>query len=277
MPLRGRKEVLKLKLSSVPQPALRALAKELGVDDRGTATQLIVRLLESDPDERKVDDFIRGEFKKRLRQRRTQISDDELKAELRKVSRFSWGVEQGQLDRKIQSNYVRKFFRYEELLESVKARLHNDVTDYVLCSWFNYWTTVLIEDHVALHRRVVPTVKHLKGVDIFFDGQPFDLKVSYLPGHYNVSEALSNPIGLAKWMYENQGAQRFGPDNRLFVVVLDKERPERSWELKRDFDLVFRRLDEFLDREDVSDKDEIAFTFRKRTYTAVSKVLIISK
>ncbi len=53
-------------------------------------------------------------------------------------------------------------------------------------------------------------------------------------------------------MYENQGAQRFGSDNRIFVILLDKNKPEKSWELKRDFDLVFKRIDQFFDVESVT-------------------------
>ena len=79
------------------------------------------------------------------------------------------------------------------------------------------------------------------------------------------------------WMYENQGAQRFGADNRLFVVLLDRNNPERSWELKRDFALVFQKIDNFFDRETVSKKNEIVFTFGRRTYTTVTKMLIITK
>ena len=79
------------------------------------------------------------------------------------------------------------------------------------------------------------------------------------------------------WLYENQGAQRFGADNRLFVVLLDKKDIERSWELKRDFDLVFQKIDDFFNKETVSKKDEIVFTFGRKIYTAVSKVLIITK
>ena len=78
-------------------------------------------------------------------------------------------------------------------------------------------------------------------------------------------------------MYENQGAQRFGADNRLFVVLLDKENPERSWELKRDFTLIFQKIDTFFDSEKVSREDEIVFTFGRKTYTAVTKVLILTK
>jgi len=82
---------------------------------------------------------------------------------------------------------------------------------------------------------------------------------------------------LVVWLYENQGAQRFGADNRLFVVLLDKKDIERSWELKRDFDLVFQKIDDFFNKETVSKKDEIVFKFGRKTYTAITKVLIITK
>ncbi len=194
-----------------------------------------------------------------------------------KVKTFSWGVVQGQLDQKIQAEYVRRIVRYEDLLSSVKAKLHDDVTNYVICTWFNHWTTVLIEEHISTHPKVIPTIKNIKGIDIFFDGKPFDLKVTYLPRGYNTIDAIENPSGLAIWMYENQGAQRFGADNRLFVVLLDRDNPERSWELKRDFSLVFQKIDNFFDKEKVSKKDEIVFTFGRKTYTTVTKVLIITK
>lgn len=186
-------------------------------------------------------------------------------------------LKEGQLDQKIQTEYVRRFVRYDELLNNVKAKLHDDVTNYVICTWYNHWTTVLIEEHISTHPKVIPTIKNIKGIDIFFDSQPFDLKVTYLPREYKPMDAVKSPSDLAIWMYENQGAQRFGADNRLFVVLLDKENPERSWELKRGFALVFQKIDNFFDKETVSKDDEIVFTFGKRTYTAVTKGLIITK
>jgi hypothetical protein len=134
----------------------------------------------------------------------------------------------------------------------------------------------LIEEHISAHKKVIPTIKNIKGVNIFFDGQPFDLKVTYLPREYDPADAIKNPSDLAVWMYENQGAQRFGSDNRLFVILLDKDNPERSWELKRDFNFVFQKIDNFFDMETVSKKDEIIFTFGRKTYTTVTKVLIIT-
>jgi len=277
MPLLSQKEFLNLKLSCIPLPQLKILARNLGINDTGSATEIIKRILVKQPKEKTIDEFIKQKYSERIQERRAIISDEDLKEELLKVKTFSWGVVQGQLDQKIQAEYVRRIVRYEDLLNSVKAKLHDDVTDYVICTWFNHWTTVLIEEHISTHLKVIPTIKNIKGIDIFFDSQPFDLKITYLPREYDSTEAIKNPSELAIWMYENQGAQRFGADNRLFVVLLDKDNPEKSWELKRDFNLVFQRVDNFFDRETVSIKDEIVFTFGRKTYTTVTKVLIITK
>lgn len=277
MPLLSQKEVLNLKLSCIKVPQLRVLASDLSVESSGKATEIIKRIFRKQPNEKMIDEFIKQRYIEGILERRAIISDKDLKKELIKVKTFSWGVVQGQLDQKIQSEYVRRIVRYDELLKNVKAKLQDDVTNYVICTWYNHWTTVLIEEHISTHPKIIPTIKNIKGIDIFFADQPFDLKVTYLPRDYNPIDAIKRPYDLAIWMYENQGAQRFGADNRLFVVLLDKDNPKRSWELKRDFALVFQKIDNFFDRETVSKEDEIVFIFGRKTYTAVSKVLIITK
>ena len=277
MPLLSQKEVLNLKLSCIPLPQLKILVQNLGIKNTGSAPEIIKRIFEQRVDEITINEFIKQRYAERIQERREFIADDDLNKELMKVKTFAWGVVQGQLDQKIQTEYVRRIVRYEDLLSNIKAKLHDDVTNYVICTWFNHWTTVLIEEHISTHKKVIPTIKNIKGIDIFFDGQPFDLKVTYLPRAYNPIDAMRNPTNLAIWMYENQGAQRFGSDNRLFVVLLDENDIEMSWELKRNFDLIFKKIDNFFDMESVSNKDEIVFTYRKKTYTAVTKVLIITK
>ncbi len=135
----------------------------------------------------------------------------------------------------------------------------------------------MIEEHISSHPNVIPTIKSIKGVDIFFDGQPFDLKVTYIPSKYDPYDALKNPKKLAVWLYENQGEQRFGDENRMFVVLFDRENPEKSWELKRDFNLIFNKIDDFFGSEKVSDDDQIVFTFRRKSYTTLAKVLLITR
>jgi len=277
MPLLSNKEVRNLKLSSIPLPKLRELAEILDQSSQGNGTEIIKRLINLQDIESTLNNFIKKLYNERIKARKELISEEDLIKELYKVKEFSWGVVQGQLDQKIQTEYVRKIFRYDDLISGVKAKLHDDVTSYVICTWYNHWTTVLIEEHISQHPKVIPTLKNIKGMDIFVDNQPFDLKTTYLPKEYDVKDAIRNPKNLAVWMYENQGAQRFGADNRLFVVLLDARNPQDSWKLKRNFNLVFSKIDEFFNKEKATTADEVVFSFAKKTYTAVSKVLIISQ
>jgi len=96
-------------------------------------------------------------------------------------------------------------------------------------------------------------------------------------GYSNPEEAISEPRKLAVWLYENQGAQRFGADNRLFVVLHDTKKADESWRIKRDIDFVKQNINKFLDSQSVSREDEIVFTFQKRTYTAITKILLVKK
>lgn len=275
MTLVSKQELANLKLQSIKADDLKELAESLGVNNKGSKSDIIRRLINVPQDT--IDEFIQNKYQKLITERQAIIPDEDLKNELMKVKDFHWGVVQGQLDQKIQAEYVRRFTRYEDLISGVKSKLHDDVTNYVIATWYNHWTTVLIEDHISQHKRVIPTISNLKGVDIFFDNQPFDLKITYLPKDYSLKEALKNPKDLIVWLYENQGAQRFGSHNRLFVVLASKINLEDSWKLKRDFDFVFAEIDKFFDTASVSEQDEIVFSFGRQTYTTTSKILIITK
>lgn len=272
----SKKELTNLKLGSIKSEDLKELATKFGLNTKGAVVDLIKRLISLSQDD--IDKFIKTKYKNQIKDRQSlRISDDDLKKELLKVKDFKWGVVQGALDQKIQSEYVRHFVRYEELISEVKSKLHNEITNYVIASWYNHWTTVLIEDHISQHPRIVPTLKNNFGIDIFFDNQPFDLKITYLPKDYSLKEALKNPKKLIIWLYENQGEQRFGEDNRLFVILASKNKPEDSWQLKRDFGFIFKEIDKFFDNTSVSASDEIIFSFKHKTYTTISKILIIAK
>ncbi|RLC48300.1 MAG: hypothetical protein DRH57_02420, partial [Candidatus Cloacimonadota bacterium] len=87
----------------------------------------------------------------------------------------------------------------------------------------------------------------------------------------------NNPKDLIIWLYENQGEQRFGADNRLFVILFDRQNPENSWKIKRDVALIQSRITEFFNNEKVTNNDEVVFKFKRNTYTAISKLLFITK
>lgn len=279
MPLFSHKQLLNLKLSSIKRENLKELAVNLGISPKGSTSEITKRILEMQPlpPENIIDAFIKTLYLQKIQERKELISDADLRNEVSKVKNFAWSTTQGGLDQKIQKEFVRRYCHYDDLINHVKLTLHDDVTNYAICSWYNHWTTVYIEEHIGAHPKVIPTIKNIKGIDLFFAGQPFDLKITYIPKEYNIANALQNPLDLAVWMYENQGAERFGADNRIFIILLDKENPAKSWELKRNFELIFRAIDAFFTNDNVSAQDEIAFTYHKKSYTTIAKVLMITK
>lgn len=111
--------------------------------------------------------------------------EDVLISELYKVDSFEWGgLHQNSLEKTIVDNYVKKIWRYDELSDSIENELHQSMRSYVLSSWFNHWTSILIEDLFKDHPRVIPAVGRVKKIDFFVNNVPFDLKVTYLPEGY---------------------------------------------------------------------------------------------
>ena len=269
------------KLRSIPKRDLDELAQKLERGGKGTASALAVRLL--DPglppiDTAFVDEFIKAKYAEQVRIRREVIiSDEDLLAELQKVKAMDWGVVQGQLDGKIQREYVRKFARYDDLVRGVADKLHAEITNYVIASWYNHWSTVLIEDHISLHPNVVPTIKNIAGVDLFLMDTKFDLKMTDLPKSWTTENAVADPRSLAKWLYENQGQQRFGADNRLYIVLIDTEDASQSWRLKREVDVVYPQIDAFLDEAMVDESDALPFSYGNNSYAPRCKILLVTK
>lgn len=130
----------------------------------------------------KLDIYIREKH-------RTQVEDlnvDDLVSELYKLQSFKWGGDhQNSLDKYLVSRYIKiKNPSYETLLSKFETEINVAVQGYVLNSWYNHWSSILIEHIFKSHSSVLPTVGQIKSVDFFIDNIPFDLKVTYLPAEY---------------------------------------------------------------------------------------------
>jgi hypothetical protein len=90
-----------------------------------------------------------------------------------------------------------------------------------------------------------------------------------------IAEIEKNPYELIKWLYENQGEMRFGSENRIFVVFIDKTNYSESWKLKSDLNLLEDSINSFLD--DYKNPIDITFTFKGRDYKTKSNLILISK
>ncbi|MDR3112860.1 MAG: hypothetical protein LBU09_00605, partial [Endomicrobium sp.] len=113
-------------------------------------------------------------------------NSSQLVSELYKLRNFEWGGDyQNSLDKYLISRYIKiKNPSFDFLMSKFETEINPSVQGYVLNSWYNYWSGVLIENIFKSHPAVLPTVGKIKSVDFFINDVPFDLKVTYLPSEY---------------------------------------------------------------------------------------------
>ncbi|MDK2836973.1 MAG: hypothetical protein PWQ53_308 [Bacteroidota bacterium] len=113
------------------------------------------------------------------------LNTEQLVSELYKLKNFDWGGDyQNSLDKYLVSRYVKVLKSYDTLVSKFETEINVAVQGYVLNSWYNHWSSILIEHIFKSHPTVLPTVGQIKSVDFFINNVPFDLKVTYLPAEY---------------------------------------------------------------------------------------------
>jgi hypothetical protein len=171
-----------LKLRSLSRrETVEEFARELGIDIADVpARDILKTLFEAEIDEDQIESFIRRKFAEE-RTRRAQ-NEDQLINELYKLQVFDWGgLHQNSLEKTIVDNYVKKISNYDTLCDKIDNELQASLRGYVLCSWYNHWTSIIIEDIFKEHPSVLPAIGLVKKIDFFIQDRPFDLKVTYLP------------------------------------------------------------------------------------------------
>jgi hypothetical protein len=144
--------------------------------------------------EEDIVNFIRNEFKPK-----TEEEINCIEAELNKMQNFDWGGSMGNnLEKNIVNNFVKKIMKYDEIEKAITGTIQKSVYGYTLNSWYNHWSTILIEEIFNSNRRILPTVDLVEKIDFFIDNVPFDLKVTYFPEELmkrSISDELNEKYG----------------------------------------------------------------------------------
>lgn len=155
--------------------------------------------------------------------------EGELITELYKMHVFDWGgLHQNSLEKTIVDNYVKKIVSFDRLNECIDNELLASMRGYVQCSWYNHWTSIIIEDIFKAHRIVLPAVGLIKKVDFFIVDVPFDLKVTYLPEGYLKAKRSQRRLGPELTLLK-RGARDLGvhfdaalPEARLLELLWNR-------------------------------------------------------
>lgn len=127
--------------------------------------------------EEDIIDFIRKEF--------IPKSEEEIvgiETELNKMQNFDWGGSAGNnLESNIVNNFIKKMYKYDDIQKAIVGAIQTSVYGYTLNSWYNHWSSILIEELFNSNKRILPTIDLVQKIDFFIDGVPFDLKVTFFP------------------------------------------------------------------------------------------------
>jgi hypothetical protein len=151
-----------------------------------------------------LDEFIRAENDKQV----ALLDTNHLVSELYKLKTFDWGGDyQNSLDKYLVSRYVKVHNSFETLLSKFETEIKEAVQGYVLNSWYNHWSSILIEHIFKSHPSVLPTVGQIKSVDFFITDVPFDLKVTYLPAEYIKTKRKEKGLPVELTFLKNQATE----------------------------------------------------------------------
>jgi len=204
-----------LKLRSLSRKSLMVkFCQTANIDiDSIKSSALLEHVYRLHPSESVMDDFILSEYQVGRSQRRH--NESKLVSELYKMKVFDWGgLYQNNLERTIVDNYVKKIQDFDLLNKKIENEIHSSMRGYVQSSWYNHWTSIIIEDIFKDHEKVKPTIGLIKKVDFFVGNIPFDLKVTYFPDGY-MSEQQKNAGSLTEMQLLKQFAKNTGiPFNR---------------------------------------------------------------
>jgi hypothetical protein len=102
-----------------------------------------------------LNEYIKEENGKQV----VKLDTVQLVSELYKLKNFDWGGDyQNSLDKYLVNHYVKVHKSYDTLISKFETEINVAVQGYVLNSWYNHWTSILIEHIFKSHSTVLPTV-----------------------------------------------------------------------------------------------------------------------
>lgn len=174
-----------------------------------------------------------------------------IEVQLKKRLNYTYQWRQKQNDRMDgETNFVYRISDFDSLLAHLSEQFPNreDVFDYALNRWYNFWSAQAVEHIFSTSPRVIPARNQMdRYVDFYIDGIGFDHKTSVFPKGFslNLSQARQDPEDLILWFYNSQSQQqRKHLKNRLFIVLYAND--GQHWKLKAEVQWLKGLVDDYL-------------------------------
>jgi len=166
---------------------------------------------------------------------------------------YKWGRKQNDdFDRL--TNYIYHISSFDNVLKETenkfrKDKEHQNIANYALNRWYNFWSAQAVEKIFCSLPNVKPALDEKdRLVDFTIDGVTFDHKTSIFPKNfpYKIDEAIKKTSELILWLYKNQSQQqRKHLKNRLFIVLYSAD--GEHWKLKAEISWLKERIEKYME------------------------------
>ena len=165
---------------------------------------------------------------------------------------YKWGRKQNDEFDKL-TNYVYRISVFEEVLKETVKRFnkdkeHQNIANYALNRWYNFWSAQAVEKIFCSLPNVKPALDEKdRLVDFTIDGVTFDHKTSIFPKSfpYPIDETIKKTDELILWLYKHQSQQqRKHLKNRLFIVLYSSN--GEHWKLKAEISWLKERIEKYM-------------------------------
>ena len=166
---------------------------------------------------------------------------------------YKWGRKQNDEFDKL-TNFVYKISSFDEVLKETESRFrkdkeHQNIANYSLNRWYNFWSAQAVEKIFCSLPNVKPALDEKdRLVDFTIDDVTFDHKTSIFPKNfpYPIDEAIKKTDELILWLYKHQSQQqRKHLKNRLFIVLYSSD--GEHWKLKAEISWLKERIEKYME------------------------------
>lgn len=172
------------------------------------------------------------------------VDIEQLKEDLYKVQYYSWGGDQNNsLDKYFISRYVKVISKFSEL-QSRQSEIGANAWNYVQNSWYNNWTSFIIESLFKKNPRVISAVGEIKSVDFFIDEYPIDLKVTFFPNQF-MEQKLKNILGTSEKTWLKRKSENLGiscdtkaPESQQIYTLTEKLKEVGRSDIIKELDAI---------------------------------------
>ena len=162
----------------------------------------------------KLDSFLQNRNNEWYKEMGVDV--DKVRTALCKINAYEWGGDHNNsLDQYLVRRYVKVISDYDTLQKKA-TEIQANAWNFVQTSWYNNWTSYLIESIFKKHKRVLSAIGEIKSVDFFIDKYPIDLKVTYFPNEF-MEKKLKDKIGNKElaWLKKEAKKVNISPDKGL--------------------------------------------------------------